>query len=103
VDWVHGSWTGGALGSTMDRSGVSIEAVVAHGQRTAHRARGLTIGAGEGEQGRVRPRDGSPRRNPRWRGDATGPETTTVVASRRWWCKRLGGEESEGGRCGERR
>jgi hypothetical protein len=34
-----------------------------------------------------------------------GPETATAVASRMWWCKRLGGEESEGegvGNNGER-
>jgi hypothetical protein len=70
LDWVHMSWTGGAPRPTVDRSGVSIEAAVAHGQRTARRAWGLTGGAGQGEQGRARPRDGSPRRNPRWRGDA---------------------------------
>jgi hypothetical protein len=69
---------------------------VAHGRRTAHRARGLAGGVGEGEQGRARSGDGSPRRNPWRRGDAMGPEIATVVTSRRWWCKRLGGEESEG-------
>jgi hypothetical protein len=25
-----------------------------------------------------------------------GPQIATVVTSRRWWCKRLGGEESKG-------
>jgi hypothetical protein len=96
VDWVRGSWTGGALGSTVDRSRASIETPVVHGRCTARRARGLTGGAGEGAQGRARPGDGSLRRNPQQRGDATEPETATVVAPRRWWCKRLGGEESEG-------
>jgi hypothetical protein len=60
---------------------------------------------GEGEQGRVRPGDGSPRQNLRQRGDAMGPETVTAATSRRWWCKRLGGEEIEGegvGNNGER-
>jgi hypothetical protein len=105
-DWVHGSWTGGALRSTVDRSGASTEAAEVHGRRTARRARGLTGGAGEGEQGRARPGDDSLRRNPRRRGDATRPDTATAVASRRWWCKRLGGEKSEGegvGNNGERR
>jgi hypothetical protein len=92
-DWVHGSWTGGALRSMVDRSSVSTEAAEVHGQRTA---RGLTGGAGEGEQGRARPGDDSLRRNPRRRGDATRPETATTVASRRWSCKRLGGEKSKG-------
>jgi hypothetical protein len=94
MDWVHRSWTGGAPGSTLDRSGASIEAVTAHGRWTARRARGLASEAGEGEQGRARPGDGSLRRNPRWRGDATGPETTMAAASWRWRCNRLGGEES---------
>jgi hypothetical protein len=60
MDWVHGSWTGGAPGSTVDRSGTSTEAFAAHGRCTARRARGLTGGAGEGEQGRARPGEGSP-------------------------------------------
>jgi hypothetical protein len=97
VDW--------QCGSTVDRSSASIEAAAAHGRRTARRAQGLTGGAGEGEQGRARPGDGSPRRNPRRRGDATGPETLMAAALRRWRCKRLGGEESEGegvGNDGER-
>jgi hypothetical protein len=105
MDWVHGSWTSGAPGSMVDRSGMSTEAVMPHGRRTAHRARGLADGAGEGEQGRARPGDGSPRRNPRRRGDATGPETATAAASQRWRSKHLGGEESEGegvGNDGER-
>jgi hypothetical protein len=37
----------------VDRSGASIEAAAAHGRHTARRARGLTGGAGEGEQGRA--------------------------------------------------
>jgi hypothetical protein len=57
---------------------------------------GLAGATGEGEQGRGRPVDGSPRWNPRRRGDAMGLETATAAASRRWRCKRLGGEESEG-------
>jgi hypothetical protein len=76
-----------------------------HGWRTVRWAWGLTGGAGEGEQGRVRLGGGSPRRNPRWRGDAMASETVTVVASWRWRCKRLGGEEREGegvGNDGER-
>jgi hypothetical protein len=98
VDWVHGAWTGGAPGSTVDRSGTSTEAAVAHGRRTARRARGLTGGVGEGEQGEAG--DGSPRRNPRRRGDAMGLETAIAAASRRWRCKCFGGEESEGGGVG---
>jgi hypothetical protein len=96
VDWVHGSWTGSAPVSTVDWRGTSTEAAMAHGRCTARRARGLAGAAGEGEQGRGRPVDGSPRWNPRRRGDAMGLETATAAASRRWRCKRLGGEESEG-------
>jgi hypothetical protein len=70
VDSVHGSWIGGAPGSMVDRSGVSTKAAAAHGRRTARQAWGLVGGAGEGEQGRVRPGEGSPRRNPQRRGDA---------------------------------
>jgi hypothetical protein len=61
MDSVHGSWTGGAPGSTVDWSGASTEAATVHGRRTARRAWGLACGAGEGEEGRARPRDGSSR------------------------------------------
>jgi hypothetical protein len=61
MDSVHGSWTGDAPGSTVDRSGASTEAATAHGRRTARRAWGLACGVGEGEEGRARPRDGSSR------------------------------------------
>jgi hypothetical protein len=77
VDWVHRSWTGGAPGSTGDQSGASTEVAMAHGAPGAEGG-GLTGGAGEGEQSRARLGDGSPRRNPRRRGDATGPESETV-------------------------
>jgi hypothetical protein len=39
TDWVHGSWTGGTLGSTVDRSGARTEAAVVHGRCTARQAR----------------------------------------------------------------
>jgi hypothetical protein len=94
---IHGSWTDGAPGSTVDRSGAGAGAVVVHGRHTARQVRGLTGGVGEGEQGRVRPGDGLPRRD-RWRrGGATGLEITTAATLRRWWCRHLGGEENEGG------
>jgi hypothetical protein len=88
MDWVHGSWTGSAPGSTVDRSSASTEAAVAHGWHTAHRARGLTGRVGEGEQGRARPGDGSPRQNLQWRGDMTGSESNGMGAAYRgveWW------------------
>jgi hypothetical protein len=100
MDWVHGSWTGGAPGSTMDPSGMSTEAVVAHDRRTVRRAwgrgEGCTGGAGEAEQLRARLGYVSPRRTRWWRGDAMRPETAMAAAPRRWRCKRLGVEESEG-------
>jgi hypothetical protein len=115
VTWVQGSRTGGTLGSMVDRSACEHKgrdgAWLAHGApgeawrggagggSLAGQARESRAGQGEGG-------GGSPRWNPRWRGDATGPETTMVAASRRWRCKRLGGEESEGegvGNDGERR
>jgi hypothetical protein len=46
MDWVHGSWTSGTPGSTVDQSGASIEAATTHGWRKARRARGLAGGAG---------------------------------------------------------
>jgi hypothetical protein len=66
MDWVHGSWTSGARGSTVDQSGTSTEVTVAHGRHTTRQARGLAGGEGKGEQGRARPGDGSSRRNPQW-------------------------------------
>jgi hypothetical protein len=85
---------------------MSIEAAAAHGRRRARPTRGARQWAGEGEQSRARPGDGSPMRNPRWRGDVTGSEIATAAASRTWRCKRLGGEESKEesvGNDGERR
>jgi hypothetical protein len=61
MDKVHGSSTDGATWSTVDRSSVGTGTAVAHGWRAANRARGFFSGAGEGEQGRARPGDGSPR------------------------------------------
>jgi hypothetical protein len=94
---IHGPWTDGAPGSMVDQSSAGAGAVVVHGRHTARQVRGLTGGVGEGEQGRVRPGDGLPRRD-RWRrGGATGLEITMAAALRRWWCRHLGGEENEGG------
>jgi hypothetical protein len=106
MDWVHRSWTDGAPRSMVDQSGVSIEAAVAHGRRKARQAWGRAGGAGEGEQGRVRLGDSSPRQNTRWRGDAMRSETAMAAASWWWPCKRMGGEESKAegvGNEGERR
>jgi hypothetical protein len=74
----------------MDRRRTQV-----HGgpERRGHRGMGFASGAGEGEQGRARPGDGSPRRDWRRRGGAMGPEITTVAASRRRRHNRLGGEE----------
>jgi hypothetical protein len=52
-----------------------------NGATRAQRPRGLAGRAGEGEQGRARAGDGSPRWIPRRRGDAMGLDTATVVAS----------------------
>jgi hypothetical protein len=69
------SWTGGAPGSTVDRSGASTEATAVHGRCTARQAQGLTDGVGEGQQGRARPGDGSPR----WKGETTGSNGLNAI------------------------
>jgi hypothetical protein len=49
---VHGSWTNGALGSTVDRSGVRTGATVVHGRGTAHRGRSSDGGRCDGDEDR---------------------------------------------------
>jgi hypothetical protein len=93
MDMVHGSWTDGAPGSTVDRSGAGTGAVASYVRHAARWAWGLTGRVDEGEQSRARPGDDSPRWDWWRRGGVTGPKIATAVASWRRRRKRLGGEE----------
>jgi hypothetical protein len=101
MDWVHGSWTGGAPGSMVDRSGTSTEAAMPHGRRTAHWAQGLTGGVGEGGQGeaggRLTEAEPAAERRHDGAGDHDGGGFREVAE------QALGRRGKRGGRCGERR